>query len=47
MRTVYPLFRNGDTDDWDQMIDINVKGLLYVSREIMPGMIEPGKAAAL
>jgi NADP-dependent 3-hydroxy acid dehydrogenase YdfG len=28
----------GDLDDWDAMIDINVKGLLYVSREIIPGM---------
>ncbi len=27
-------------DDWDAMIDINVKGLLYVSREIIPGMTE-------
>jgi NADP-dependent 3-hydroxy acid dehydrogenase YdfG len=26
--------------DWDAMIDINVKGLLYVSREVMPSMIE-------
>jgi len=30
---------NGDTDDWDAMIDINVKGLLYVSKEIIPGMV--------
>lgn len=29
-----------DTDDWDAMMDINVKGLLYVSREIMPQMTE-------
>jgi 3-hydroxy acid dehydrogenase/malonic semialdehyde reductase len=28
----------GDTDDWDAMIDINVKGLLYVSRAVIPGM---------
>lgn len=32
--------QDGDTDDWDAMIDINVKGLLYVSKAIMPGMIE-------
>lgn len=31
--------QNGDTDDWDAMIDINVKGLLYVSKAIIPGMI--------
>jgi NADP-dependent 3-hydroxy acid dehydrogenase YdfG len=32
--------QNGDVADWDAMIDINVKGLLYVSKEIMPLMIE-------
>jgi 3-hydroxy acid dehydrogenase/malonic semialdehyde reductase len=32
--------QNGDIDDWDAMIDINVKGLLYVSRAILPGMVE-------
>ena len=31
---------NGDVDDWDAMIDINIKGLLYVSKEIIPGMVE-------
>lgn len=31
---------SGDTDDWDAMIDINVKGLLYVSKAIIPGMVE-------
>jgi len=31
--------QDGDSDDWDAMIDINVKGLLYVSREIIPQMI--------
>lgn len=28
----------GDTDDWDTMIDTNVKGLLYVTRAIAPFM---------
>ncbi|CAM2803585.1 NAD(P)-dependent oxidoreductase [Chryseobacterium flavum] len=28
----------GKTDDWDSMIDGNVKGLLYVSKMIIPGM---------
>ena len=32
--------QSGNTDDWDAMMDINVKGLLYVSREILPGMVE-------
>jgi len=30
----------GDTDDWDAMMDINVKGLLYVSKAIIPQMVE-------
>jgi len=29
----------GDVADWDAMMDINVKGLLYVSRAVMPGMV--------
>jgi NADP-dependent 3-hydroxy acid dehydrogenase YdfG len=32
--------QTGDIDDWDAMIDINVKGLLYVSKAIIPQMIE-------
>lgn len=32
--------QNGDIDDWDAMMDINVKGLLYVSKQVMPQMIE-------
>jgi 3-hydroxy acid dehydrogenase / malonic semialdehyde reductase len=31
--------QSGSLDDWDAMMDINVKGLLYVSKEIMPVMI--------
>jgi NADP-dependent 3-hydroxy acid dehydrogenase YdfG len=30
--------QDGDIDDWDAMIDINVKGLLYVSKAIIPKM---------
>lgn len=30
----------GNVDDWDAMMDINVKGLLYVSKQIMPLMRE-------
>ncbi len=29
----------GNVEDWDAMMDINVKGLLYVSKAIMPGMV--------
>ena len=32
--------QSGNIDDWDAMIDINVKGLLYVSRAIIPKMIK-------
>ncbi|MDY6800548.1 MAG: SDR family NAD(P)-dependent oxidoreductase [Bacteroidota bacterium] len=30
----------GDIDDWERMIDTNIKGLLYMTRKIAPGMIE-------
>jgi len=30
----------GDTDDWDAMIDSNLKGLLYVTRAVIPQMVE-------
>src|SRR6187402_1811415 len=32
--------QTGSLDDWDAMIDINVKGLLYVSKEVLPDMVE-------
>lgn len=32
--------QEGSMDDWDAMMDINVKGLLYVSKAIIPQMIE-------
>mgnify|MGYP003498983610 FL=1 len=32
--------QTGDLDDWDAMIDINVKGFLYVSHAIIPKMVE-------
>lgn len=34
--------QEGNIDDWDTMIDTNLKGLLYVSRLIMPMMIANG-----
>ncbi|MCV6631287.1 MAG: SDR family NAD(P)-dependent oxidoreductase [Flavobacteriaceae bacterium] len=30
----------GSLEDWDAMMDINVKGLLYVSKAIIPSMVE-------
>ena len=32
----------GNIDDWEEMIDTNVKGLLYVTRAVVPGMVERG-----
>ncbi|NUN68676.1 MAG: SDR family oxidoreductase [Bacteroidetes bacterium] len=32
--------QQGNIDDWDEMIDTNVKGLLYVTRTVLPGMVE-------
>jgi 3-hydroxy acid dehydrogenase / malonic semialdehyde reductase len=32
-----------DPDDWDEMIDTNIKGLLYVTRAVVPGMVERGR----
>ena len=31
--------QDADLDDWDQMIDTNCKGLVYCTREILPGMV--------
>jgi 3-hydroxy acid dehydrogenase / malonic semialdehyde reductase len=36
-------FQESDPDDWDRMIDTNVKGLLNVSRAILPLMYEAGR----
>lgn len=35
--------QDGNTDDWDTMIDTNIKGLLYVTRAIAPLMIAKAK----
>jgi 3-hydroxy acid dehydrogenase/malonic semialdehyde reductase len=34
--------QDGDPDDWDRMIDTNVKGLLYVTRAFLPAMVARG-----
>jgi NADP-dependent 3-hydroxy acid dehydrogenase YdfG len=31
-----------DPENWEEMIDTNVKGLLYVTRAVVPGMVERG-----
>ena len=33
----------GKCQDWEEMIDTNVKGLLYVTRAVVPGMVERGR----
>jgi 3-hydroxy acid dehydrogenase/malonic semialdehyde reductase len=36
-------FENADITDWETMLDTNVKGLLYISKAILPHMIEAKK----
>lgn len=31
--------QTGSIEDWDAMMDINVKGLLYVTKAVLPGMV--------
>jgi len=37
----------GKFEDWEEMIDTNVKGLLYVSRAVLPGMVERKKGTVI
>lgn len=39
----YSSIQEGVVDDWERMIDTNIKGLLYITRLIAPKMIERGK----
>lgn len=41
-RGLEPL-QEGRTEDWDEMIDTNLKGLLYTTRAVIPGMTERGR----
>src|SRR5690348_4735279 len=34
-------------DDWDAMIDSNIKGLLYCTRLLLPGMIQRGRGTII
>lgn len=40
-RGLNPL-QEGSIEDWEEMIDTNIKGLLYMTREIAPNMVERG-----
>lgn len=31
-----------DLDDWDAMVDTNIKGLMYCTRAVLPGMVAQG-----
>ncbi|PZW41043.1 3-hydroxy acid dehydrogenase/malonic semialdehyde reductase [Humitalea rosea] len=35
--------QSADLDDWDAMVDTNIKGLMYMTRAILPGMVERGR----
>lgn len=37
----------GDLTDWDEMLDTNVKGLLYLTRLVVPGMLVRGRGHVL
>lgn len=37
----------GSIDDWEEMIDTNVKGLLYVTRAVVPGMVQRGSGTVI
>ncbi|MCS6980083.1 MAG: SDR family NAD(P)-dependent oxidoreductase [Flavobacteriales bacterium] len=37
------LIHEGQIEDWEAMIDINIKGLLYLTRQVVPGMVARGR----
>jgi NADP-dependent 3-hydroxy acid dehydrogenase YdfG len=38
---------SGKLEDWTEMIDTNVKGLLHVDRVVLPGMVERGRGTVV
>ncbi|MEN9215228.1 MAG: SDR family NAD(P)-dependent oxidoreductase [Gloeomargarita sp. DG02_4_bins_56] len=36
-------FQEGNINDWEEMIDTNLKGLLYITRAVLPGMVARGR----
>lgn len=45
-RGLHP-FHEGEHDDWEEMIDTNIKGLIYVTRAMLPRMVERGKGTVI
>ncbi len=41
-RGLAPL-QGGSVEDWEEMVDTNLKGLLYVTRALLPGMVARGR----
>ena len=39
--------QDGEIDNWEEMIDTNIKGLLYVSRTVLPWMVERGEGLVI
>lgn len=39
--------QEGKLQDWEEMIDTNVKGLLYISRAVLPGMVSRGSGQVI
>lgn len=39
--------QEGKLEDWEEMIDTNVKGLLYISRAVLPGMVSRGNGQVI
>lgn len=39
----FDLIAEANTDDWDQMIDVNLKGALYAIHSVLPGMLAKKK----
>jgi len=35
--------QDADLDDWDNMVDTNIKGLMYTTRALLPAMVSRGK----